>query len=281
MKEVTKRILLAVLVIPILIVIIFFLPCMHNIALLGVLVLFTFIGTWEFVTITLKDNISRIGTVFSAFSGFIFPVLFYLQVNNWITTLGIEIALSTVFSIILVLNLIQYEKKEDTTTLKRLAVQISSVIYPGFFLGYLIKVTSLPHSSGLILLFLLVIFINDSAAYTFGMLFGRKSWKPFKVSPKKSIVGFIGGTVTAVVSGMVFIILFPEVLSTSLAGAALLSLILSVTANIGDLIESVLKRSAGVKDSGAIMMGRGGVLDSIDSLLFSAPMYYFMLHFLQ
>ncbi len=281
MKEVTKRILLAVLVIPILIVIIFFLPGMHNIALLGVLVLFTFIGTWEFVTITLKDDISRTGAVFSAFSGFIFPVLFYLQINNWITTLGIEIALSTVFSIILILNLIRYEKKEDTTTLKRLAVQISSVIYPGFFLGYLIKVTSLPHSSGLILLFLLVIFINDSAAYTFGMLFGRKSWKPFKVSPKKSIVGFIGGTVTAVVSGMVFIILFPEVLSTSLAGAALLSLILSVTANIGDLIESVLKRSAGVKDSGAIMMGRGGVLDSIDSLLFSAPMYYFMLRFLQ
>jgi len=281
MKEVTKRIVLAVVVIPVLIIIIFFLPYMHYIALLGVLLLFTFIGTREFVSITLKDDISRTGSFLSAFGGLIFPVLFYLQVNNWITTLGMEISLAAAFSLILILNLIRYERKEDTAALKRITVQISSIIYPGFFLGYLIKLTALPHNSGLVIFFFLVIFINDSAAYTFGMLFGRKSWKPFRVSPKKSIVGFIGGTTAAVVSGMVFTILFPEVLPATLTEAVLLSFILSATANIGDLIESVLKRSAGVKDSGTVMMGRGGVLDSIDSLLFSAPVYYFMLLFLQ
>ncbi len=139
MKEVTKRIVLAVVVIPVLIIIIFFLPFMHYIALLVVLLLFTFIGTREFVSITLKDDISRTGSFLSAFGGLIFPVLFYLQVNNLITTLGMEISLAVAFSLILILNLIRYERKEDTAALKRITVQISSVIYPGFFLGSLIK----------------------------------------------------------------------------------------------------------------------------------------------
>lgn len=125
--------------------------------------------------------------------------------------------------------------------------------------------------------FLLVVFINDSAAYASGMLWGRKSCKPFKVSPKKSIVGFIGGTIAAVASGVIFIAFNPDVIPVPLYIVAALAFILSLTANTGDLIESVLKRSAGVKDSGAIMMGRGGVLDSIDSLLFTAPAYYFIL----
>ena len=281
MKEVTKRIFLAVLVRPVLLIIIFFLPFMHYAAFLATVLFFTYTGTKEFISISLKDKISGKGAVLSALTGIVFPVLFYLQANNWITSTGMEIAVIAVFSIILSVNLVLYELKEDSSTLKRLAVQISSVIYPGLFLGYILKLITLPHNSGLVILFLLVIFINDSAAYMFGMLFGRKSWKPFRVSPKKSIVGFIGGTVTSVAAGTAYIALFPDILPHPFYTVALISFVLSVSANIGDLIESVLKRSAGVKDSGSIMLGRGGVLDSIDSLLFSAPVYYFILVILQ
>ena len=281
MNEVTKRILLAILVIPVLLIIIFFLPFMHYAAFLVTVLFFTYTGAREFISISLKEDISRTGAALSALAGIVFPVLFYLQANNWITATGMEIALISVFSVLLTVNLARYELKEDSSTLKRLIVQLSSVIYPGLFLGYILKLIILPHNSGLVILFLLVIFINDSAAYMFGMLFGRKSWKPFRVSPKKSIVGFVGGTVTSVAAGTVYIALFPDIIPHPLYTVALISFVLSVTANIGDLIESVLKRSAGVKDSGTIMLGRGGVLDSIDSLLFSAPVYYFILVLLQ
>lgn len=277
MKEVTKRLFLAGIVIPLLIIIVFLLPYMHYLALLAAVIFFTYTGTLEFIRISLKEKISAKGAFLSALTGVIFPVLFYLQVNNYISIVIMEIILAASASLILIINLILFEINEDSIALKRLTVQIASIIYPGYFLGYTVKFTSLPHSSGLMVFFLLVVFINDSAAYASGMLWGRKSCKPFKVSPKKSIVGFIGGTIAAVASGVIFIAFNPDVIPVPLYIVAALAFILSLTANTGDLIESVLKRSAGVKDSGAIMMGRGGVLDSIDSLLFTAPAYYFIL----
>ncbi len=277
MKEVTKRLFLAGFIIPLLIVIVFFLPYAHYLALLAAVIFFTYTGTREFLALSLKDSISQTETTIAAFGGFVFPVLFYLQINSYITTDAVEAVLIAVFSVILIANLVMYETGRNNGALKKIAVTIASVIYPGFFLAYTVKLTSLPHTSGLMVFFLLVVFINDSAAYASGLLFGRNSWKPFKVSPKKSIVGFTGGTLASIASGVLYILVNPEVIPAPLWTVAVLALIMSLTANIGDLIESVLKRSAGVKDSGSIMMGRGGVLDSIDSLLFTAPAYYFIL----
>ncbi len=127
------------------------------------------------------------------------------------------------------------------------------------------------------MLFLLV-FGNDTFAYIFGMLLGKKSRNILSVSPNKSLVGFIGGGVMTIVLSLLWTQLFPS-LKALIAPyqALLLGLIVAIAGNLGDLIESVFKRGANVKDSGTIILGRGGLLDSIDSLLAVTPLFYLFL----
>jgi phosphatidate cytidylyltransferase len=94
------------------------------------------------------------------------------------------------------------------------------------------------------------------------------------VSPNKSLAGFIGGILSSVAIGVMWVSFVPAMkeLFTPFEGV-LIGVVVSMASNIGDLIESALKRGAKVKDSGTIIMGRGGIMDSIDSLLISAPFF--------
>jgi phosphatidate cytidylyltransferase len=112
------------------------------------------------------------------------------------------------------------------------------------------------------------IWLSDTGAYCIGSLIGKH--KLFeKISPKKSWEGFIGGSVLAIASSFVFAYLFPEMLSTiKWAGLALTVVVFGTW---GDLIESLLKRQLGIKDSGNILPGHGGMLDRFDSALLAIP----------
>ena len=103
----------------------------------------------------------------------------------------------------------------------------------------------------------------------------------FPVSPKKSIAGFIGGIIAAGVAGYIYFNFFPDIFRHNPVFAVLTGICIGFTSVIGDLIESALKRSADEKDSGTLMGGRGGVLDTIDSVLFSAPFYFYVMVLLQ
>ena len=132
------------------------------------------------------------------------------------------------------------------------------------------------HLVPLFLLFLLV-FGNDVFAYVFGMSFGKSNRNIVEVSPNKSMAGFIGGSVSAVILAILFVRFVPSMHALfTWWEAFIIGLISSFASIIGDLIESTFKRGAGKKDSGTIMMGRGGLLDSIDSLLITAPFYMFL-----
>jgi phosphatidate cytidylyltransferase len=110
------------------------------------------------------------------------------------------------------------------------------------------------------------------------MSFGRNNKGLLKVSPNKSLAGFIGGTLSTIVLSLLFCLIVPGIKETILPWqAVLLGLVTSTSANIGDLIESAFKRSASVKDSGSLIPGRGGLLDSIDSMLASAPIFWVVL----
>ncbi len=117
------------------------------------------------------------------------------------------------------------------------------------------------------------IWVNDSFAYLVGKNFGKN--KLFeRISPKKTIEGFVGGLVFTIVTGVVFaqyLHLF------SLLNGIVMAIIISVFGTYGDLVESKFKRQANVKDSGNIMPGHGGILDRLDSLFFVAPFIYFYL----
>lgn len=147
--------------------------------------------------------------------------------------------------------------------------------------SFIIRLTGIEeYSNYYIILFLLIVFMCDSLAWFFGILFGKSTRGYVPASPNKSLVGFIGGIFGSIISAVLFKFLFPEVLPGSFLKIILLSGICGVAAIIGDLIESIFKRSCNVKDSGTLIPGRGGVLDSIDSLLATAPIFYTLFHFL-
>jgi phosphatidate cytidylyltransferase len=113
---------------------------------------------------------------------------------------------------------------------------------------------------------------GDSAAYYLGSLFGKRKLYP-AVSPNKSIEGALGGLAGSLVGSLLFRqLFFPELGLLLCLGAAL---IVGAVGQTGDLFESLLKRSCGVKDSGTIIPGHGGVLDRLDSILFAAPVIWF------
>ena len=131
-----------------------------------------------------------------------------------------------------------------------------------------------------ILIFFLVVLLNDAFAWGAGMVFGKNNRGFLVVSPSKSIAGFIGGLAASVSTGIIAAILIPGAFSStvvsSMSAGAILGFGAGIAAALGDLGESAIKRSAGVKDSGSLILGRGGALDSIDSLALAAPVYYML-----
>jgi phosphatidate cytidylyltransferase len=154
------------------------------------------------------------------------------------------------------------------------------LFYSGYLITFISRMTLLPHSVIFLAFFLLMVFICDSFAWLFGNLFGKNNRGIIKASPNKSIAGFVGGIGGSVLSGMSAKFFAPEVFTGSILKVLLLGLLMACSSIIGDLVESVFKRSSDCKDSGHIIPGRGGILDSVDSILFSAPVYYLSVHLL-
>ena len=127
---------------------------------------------------------------------------------------------------------------------------------------------------------MVIVFGTDSLAWFFGMLFGKKNRGLIKASPNKSIAGFVGGVFGTIIVVFIitrFIPLFNQYFShISNFEIFFITFITSLFAIIGDLIESVFKRSANIKDSGNLIPGRGGILDSVDSMLLAAPVFYLL-----
>lgn len=127
-----------------------------------------------------------------------------------------------------------------------------------------------------ILYVLAVVWCGDTAAYFAGRAFGRHKLHP-KVSPKKTIEGAVGGLVGSVVGGLVMVVILD--LPLPLAYAALFAAIGGALAQLGDLAESLVKRACGVKDSGTLLPGHGGMLDRVDGVVFAFPFFYWALGF--
>jgi phosphatidate cytidylyltransferase len=143
-------------------------------------------------------------------------------------------------------------------------------LYIGMPLGALAAVRGLAGREAVLLLMVTIV-VSDTAQYYTGRTFGRRPLAP-SISPKKTVEGAIGGVVCgtlALTAGGLWIL--P---STPLAILALVGAAIGALGIVGDLFESLLKRSAGLKDSSALIPGHGGVLDRIDSWLFAAPVYY-------
>jgi phosphatidate cytidylyltransferase len=159
--------------------------------------------------------------------------------------------------------------------LASVAATLFPALYVGLPIAALLGIRTLSGPRGLFLL-MLTVMVSDTSQYYSGRAFGRRPLAPI-VSPKKTVEGAIGGavvgTVLFAVVGIWWLPAMP-VAMRALLGVALVALGIA-----GDLFESMLKRSAGVKDSSALIPGHGGVLDRIDALLFAAPVYYIVLRY--
>ncbi|MCM1320624.1 MAG: phosphatidate cytidylyltransferase [Bacteroides sp.] len=157
---------------------------------------------------------------------------------------------------------------------QRISAAVFDFVYSGYLITFLSRMTTWENSKECLYIFFLMVYGCDSLAWFFGMLFGKNNRGYIAASPNKSIIGFIGGTAGSICAGIAAHYVFPDIFYGSPVKVILLGLLTALAAILGDLAESVFKRSAKQKDSGNVIPGRGGILDSIDSVLIAAPVYY-------
>jgi phosphatidate cytidylyltransferase len=187
--------------------------------------------------------------------------------------IALDAALLSAFVVLASLSLTTWQGGRDA--LGRAAASVFPMLYIGMPIGAMVALRTLRGREALFLL-LLTVMVSDTAQYYTGRALGRRLLAP-AISPKKTIEGAMGGFVfgalVMAVAGAWWAPGIPAVLR-ALLGAAVVALGIA-----GDLFESMLKRSAGVKDSSSLIPGHGGVLDRIDALLFAAPVYYIFLKY--
>ncbi|MFI5247984.1 MAG: phosphatidate cytidylyltransferase [Nitrospirales bacterium] len=152
------------------------------------------------------------------------------------------------------------------------AMTLFGVLYLGLTLGPLSMTRLLPLGEWLILFLLLVTWASDTGAYYVGTVYGRHRLAPM-ISPKKTVEGLVGGLISAIMIAYAARWWFLPELSG--LDCLVLAILLTITGLWGDLAESAMKRSVSIKDSGGILPGHGGMLDRLDSLLFTAPAFYY------
>ena len=157
-------------------------------------------------------------------------------------------------------------------SLRNGAMTLFGVLYLGLTLSTLSMTRLLPEGEWLIFFLLLVTWASDTGAYYVGTLYGRHRLAP-TISPKKTVEGLVGGVIGAILVAYIARWWFLPELSG--LDCLILGTLLTITGLWGDLAESAMKRSAGMKDSGGILPGHGGMLDRLDSLLFTAPVFYY------
>jgi phosphatidate cytidylyltransferase len=157
---------------------------------------------------------------------------------------------------------------KNRITIDQAALLFLSVVYLGFGFHYMIATRLAGHGLFWTLFVFVSIWVTDSGAYFVGSKLGKHPLWP-AISPKKSIEGAVGGVAAAVVTAIIFAALDPERLNV--AHAVELGVVIGIVGQLGDLMQSAYKRVKGIKDTGTILPGHGGVLDRVDSWLIVFP----------
>jgi phosphatidate cytidylyltransferase len=164
-------------------------------------------------------------------------------------------------------------KKELTARLEELQRGFFGIFYVSFLLSHMVLLRNLEDWKPWIFFILIVTYVGDVAAYFSGTRWGKRKLSPL-LSPKKTVEGAVGGLIASVLAGCACKVLFFPALTG--VQAFWIAAVLSVSGQLGDLVESLIKRSYGIKDSGRILPGHGGILDRIDSLLLAGAVGYYL-----
>lgn len=231
--------------------------------------LLSMVALWEYYRIVLAGDLRFVLSRISTWGGLISVLLIYAaDAANFRLMTGL-LMINLIGAA--VLSMPRY--KHEAGILDLVAREIQGIIYIPLTLSTLVLLRGGLHGAAWIFFVLFVVFSGDAAAFYCGRYYGKHKLSPF-ISPGKTVEGAAGSLVISVAVGCVFMLLFLPHLP---AVKALLALVLiNISAQAGDLFESVLKRAVNIKDSGSILPGHGGLLDRIDALLFAAPVTYLL-----
>ncbi|MDR0689684.1 MAG: phosphatidate cytidylyltransferase [Spirochaetaceae bacterium] len=276
MKKLIGRFLIFFIGLPLIVCLVLFLPHKNHLALNIAVVVVTALGSAEFAGMLKKKN-CPISPLEAGILGALVPLGMTLTVSFGINPPIVSVVFILGISWPLVSRAF-FPARNLPDILLFIAAGFSVIAYPGFFMSWIIKMPLLPQADWVILIFVLMVITNDSVAWAVGMLFGRGNRNIIAVSPNKSIAGFIGGLTASLAIGLGAVLLIPQAFIArhipAIPSGIILGLLSGIAAALGDLAESALKRSSQIKDSGSLIPGRGGVLDSIDSIAMAAPVYY-------
>jgi phosphatidate cytidylyltransferase len=239
-------------------------PQLFHIVMIGIAA----VCGYEYTRMTIGDDISVTSRYYLA-AALILPVFFsgaLMEGPDVVDGLFISFFLISLFFIR------RYTHFEDSyDKMCRLGF---GAVYIGVLASFLVKLRYLPDGGAWLVVLSAITAGSDTGAYLFGTAFGRNKLCP-GISPNKSIEGAVGGLVSGVAAALLLAwLLFERVDWLFVAVSAV---VLTGIGILGDLTESIIKRGAGAKDSGAILAGHGGALDRIDSMLMAGPFFYYML----
>ena len=255
-----------------------FLPYFDYLALYLVTSVFSFLCARELHTLFSKKLSVQPSWLFISactivpLSTYLIP-LFGLSNNIIYNTVIITTLFCCAFEIF---NTVHKENFEKVFT--NIATTSFGILYLGLFPTFIIQVSYHEYATIFIAIFLILVILCDSSAWFFGMLFGKGNRGLIKVSPNKSIAGYIGGILSTMAMGAILYFIFNDALK-NIYYVIITAFVVSICSILGDLFESALKRAGANKDSdvgGMGIPGRGGFLDSLDSMYFTAPIYFML-----
>ncbi len=189
--------------------------------------------------------------------------------------IGPRMVLSVTVSTLLIMVARLFSPRPVDRAIEDISSTLFGVFYVAMLFAFQVGIRTGEFGKQWLVFLYFIIWASDIGAYSIGIPFGKHRLYE-KVSPKKSIEGLAGALVAS--AGMALLCRVWFMPSISAAEAVVIALALAVAGTIGDLVESLFKRAAGVKDSGGIIPGHGGILDRMDSMLFAAPvLYYYIL----
>jgi len=262
--NVLKRVVTSLAIVSATWVMLFFLPAWTFCVLVTTLIGF---ALYEFFTMLEKKEIF-VNKYFGLIAGVFIPIATHLQLGEHYSNLEpFMIVMACLFTVIL-----QFIRRAHTKDhLTNIALTLFALFYISWFLSFFIKIKFLPDGAYLVSFLVLTTKAGDVGAYFIGKKLGKSALIP-RISPKKTKEGAIGGLLSSMAAAFLCKSFLPDF---SFLEVLLLGFLLGIIGQVGDLAESLFKRDFDFKDSGRRLPGLGGVLDMIDSLLFTAPIFYF------
>ncbi len=233
--------------------------------------LLTLGALYEFFSLVEKKGV-RVYKYFGTIVGLIIPLsIFYrFELTKGWELLFVVIGLISLFGL-------QIIKKDNSQALFSISITIFGILYISWLFSFIVKIRLLPYGAVLLGTLIFVTKATDIGAYLIGSRFGKHAFIP-RISPKKTIEGTVGGLFFAVLAALACSSFLPKIGIFSFTHLIFIGLCLGIIGQLGDLSESLIKRDCLTKDSSKVIPGIGGVMDVVDSLLFTAPVFYFYIY---